>query len=60
MDWRFDLATDELACLRAALLATAVERLLMDRVETHTALQAADEAFQALLKAISLTRRCRA
>lgn len=49
----FVLAKGELACLRAALLATAVERLLLDRVEAHIALQAADEAFQALLRAIN-------
>lgn len=48
----FDLTADEAARLRAALLATAVEMLLLDRVEMHVALHAADEAFQALLSAI--------
>lgn len=50
----FDLKPEEEARLRAALLATAVEMLLMDRVDMQIALQAADEAFQALLSAIQL------
>lgn len=49
----FDLTQEELARLRAALLATAVEMLLLNRVEALVALQAADEAFQPLLSAIS-------
>ncbi len=48
----FDLNAEEEARLRAALLATAVEMLLMDRVDTHTALLAADETFHTLLDAL--------
>jgi hypothetical protein len=48
----FNLTPEEEARLRAALLATAAERLLLGRVDQYIALQAADEAFYTLLAAI--------
>jgi hypothetical protein len=48
----FGLTPEEEARLHAALLATAVEMLLMDRVDAHTALLAADETFHTLLAAL--------
>jgi hypothetical protein len=48
----FELKPEEVAHLRAAPLATAVEMLLMDHVDLHIALQEAHETFPILLAAI--------
>ena len=41
----FDLTNDEVIRLRAATLATAVQRVLMDRIPPKDALAAADQIF---------------
>lgn len=47
-----ELTSDEQARIRAALLATAVERILMDRLDPPTALMAADDVFNILYAAL--------
>lgn len=46
------LTRKEQCCLRAALLATAVERVLMDRLEPDTALMAANDVYEICLAVI--------
>jgi Fe-S cluster assembly scaffold protein SufB len=48
----FTLSDAEQLRLRAAVLATAVERVLMDRIDPDTALMAADGVFHILLTAL--------
>jgi hypothetical protein len=48
----FDLTAEEEIRLRAALLATAIERLLMDRIDPKNALQAAEELLPLLVKGL--------
>jgi len=46
------LTTEEQVRLRAALLATAIERILMDRIDPHAALMGANDAFAIILEAM--------
>ncbi|GCE22523.1 hypothetical protein [Dictyobacter kobayashii] len=48
----FQVTGDEHLRLRAAILATAVEETLMDRIDAENALQAAEEIFPLLLTAL--------
>ena len=48
----FDITAEEEIRLHAALLATAVERLLMDRIDPENALQAAEELLPLLVKGL--------
>ncbi len=48
----YDMNDTEQLRLRAAVLATAVERVLMDRIDPDTALMAADGVFHILLTAL--------
>ena len=48
----FNLTIDEQIRLHAALLATAIEKMLMDRIDPVNALRATEELFPLLLKAL--------
>ena len=48
----FKLSDDEIMSLRAALLTTAIERMLMDRIDRDDALLAAEQIFPTILKAM--------
>ncbi len=49
---QFQLSDEELLRLRAALLATAIEKMLMDRINQDDALLAAEQAFPMILQAL--------
>lgn len=48
----FQLSDEEVLRLRAALLATSIEKTLMDRIHQDDALLAAEQAFPIILKAL--------
>jgi hypothetical protein len=48
----FQLSDEEVLRLRAALLATSIEKTLMDRINQDDALLAAEQAFPTILKAL--------
>lgn len=48
----FQFTAEEQLRLRAALLATAIEELLMNRIDPDSALEAAEEVFPLLLRAL--------